>query len=202
MLTKKEKFTFFITAYTPVWIIFLLKIWFLENKEENEIFLKKLLKYDFIFSNLLTLKNIIIFILIVQILWSFYNLLIILNPKTSKSTPLKIVRVKNISIDYITNYFSLYLFPFFTLEVINILNIIIFLFILIIASYIYVKNNIVYINPILNLLGYSIYEIEINTNDGTRIENAYFITKRERYNIDGEISNIYKFEKNIFFEKN
>lgn len=200
MLTKNEKFIFFITSYTPMWIIFLLKIYFTEKDTNTKIFF-----YEFISicnANINIKQGIIIF-LVILIFFSIYKLLNILNPKDCKSSPIKIISIKNISIDYLTNYFSLYLFPFFTLEITNILTIVILIIILLLSSYLYVRNNILYINPILNLLGYSIYDVEIEVNSFSekKTTRVSLITKREKYEIPEEISTLYKFEDNIYFEK-
>lgn len=200
MLHKKEKFVLFMTSYIPIWIIFLLKIFFIEKDEQNKFFFKSLFNINSVYLNLsVNLKNLIMILMIAVVLWTIYKIFKVLNPKCGTTSKIKIIRVNNISIDYITNYFSLYLFPFFTLEVINIVNVLIFIFIFIIASYIYIKNNIIYINPILNLIGYVIYEVEIQWSD--RVEKAYFITFKERHDIVGEHEGLYLFEKNLYFEK-
>lgn len=185
MMTKKEKFIFFITSYTPMWVIFLIK------------FLPNLKSCSFNF------KIIVAVILIMFIFWNVYKLMILLNPKGCASAPIRVTKVKNISIDYITNYFSLYLFPFFALEIENSINIVILGIILILSAYLYTKNNIIYINPVLNFLGYSIYEVEIKLNgdNENKVQASYLITNREKHEVVGKISKIYKFEDNIYFEK-
>lgn len=185
MMTKKEKFIFFITSYTPMWVIFLIK------------FLPNLKSCSFNF------KIIVAMILIMFIFWNVYKLMILLNPKGCASAPIRVTKVKNISIDYITNYFSLYLFPFFALEIENSINIVILGIILILSAYLYTKNNIIYINPVLNFLGYSIYEVEIKLNgdNENKVQASYLITNREKHEVVGKISKIYKFEDNIYFEK-
>ena len=45
MLTKNEKFIFFITSYTPMWIIFLLKIYFTEKTQIQKYFSMNLLAF-------------------------------------------------------------------------------------------------------------------------------------------------------------
>lgn len=184
MLTKKQKFIFFITSYIPMWLIFFIKV-FIAYKENN--------CYKFI---ILT----IIFILIIPSICCLKN---ILNCKSCASSPIFITSVKNIPIDYITNYFSLYLFPFFALEIENNINLIILFIIMILSAYLYVKNNIIYINPILNFLGYSIYEVEIKLNSNTenKTQSSYLITKREIYEVPDKLLKIYKFEHNIYLEK-
>ena len=185
MMTKKEKFIFFITSYTPMWVIFLIK------------FLPNLKSCSFNF------KIIVAVILIMFIFWNVYKLMILLNPKGCASAPIRVTKVKNISIDYITNYFSLYLFPFFALEIENSINIVILGIILILSAYLYTKSNIIYINPVLNFLGYSIYEVEIKLNgdNENKVQASYLITNREKHEVVGKISKIYKFEDNIYFEK-
>lgn len=185
MMNKKEKFVFFITSYTPMWIIFLIK--FLPDSKNFG----------------LCFKIIVILSLSIFIFWNICKLTKLLNPKGCASAPIDIIRVKNISIDYITNYFSLYLFPFFALEIENFTNIVILGIILILSAYLYTKNNIIYVNPVLNFLGYSIYEVEIKLNGDNQnsMQTSYLITKREKYDVIKKISKIYKFEDNIYFEK-
>lgn len=185
MMSRGEKFVFFITSYTPMWVIFLIK--FLLNSQNWSLHLK-----------LTVVSSLVIFIF-----WNIYKLVKLLNPTGCASAPIEIITVKNISIDYITNYFSLYLFPFFALEIENSTSIVILFVILALSAYLYIKNNIIYINPVLNFLGYSIYEVEIKLNGDSEnsSQTSYLIVKREKYEVIKKFKTIYKFEDNIYFEK-
>ena len=202
MLNKKEKFTLFLTSYIPLWFIFIIKFFFLEKSVENKesiIFQPLTISYKKL-SISSDIKTLVIVILSIIILIKFNSLKKLLKQARGKTSPLKIKKIKNISIDYLTNYFSLYLFPFFALNETDGINIFIFFLIAILAGYIYVKNNIVYINPILHFLGYSVYMIEIiKSNSDT--EEAFLMTYRKRHEIEETLSNLYKFEKDFFFEK-
>lgn len=199
MLDKNEKLAFFTTSYTPMWIIFLLKLWFVEKNSHTDFLFRTIFNIS---GYNIQLQLILIVVLLLLIFWSFKRLNSLLTPKNSKSVALKVVKIKNISIDYITNYFSLYLFPFFALDIVNPINMIILGLILFLSAYLYVKNNIVYINPILTLCGYSIYKIDIEKEfyEEKVVESVYLLTSREKNKIPQQINRIYKFSEDIFFE--
>lgn len=99
------------------------------------------------------------------------------------------VQVKN---EQVLGYLATYILPFlsFNLEKAN--DQIALLIIFISIGILYIKADLLYINPILMLLGYNIYEVTFE--DGkTRI----LITKKTQYDIKGKIINFYELEDRV-----
>lgn len=74
----------------------------------------------------------------------------------------------------VLSYVASYLIPFVSLDLTGVQRwaVIVFLVVLLI---IYVNSNMIYINPILNILGYHLYEIKIANN-----ETAFYLLSRQR----------------------
>lgn len=70
--------------------------------------------------------------------------------------------------NYYFNYISIYLLSCMGLTLNSIVDCFLFLFVMIIVGYIYVSNNMMYMNPIANIMGYKVYNCildSINTSD-------------------------------------
>lgn len=62
--------------------------------------------------------------------------------------------------DLITNYILVYIFPFVVLEFTNLENWLAFLLFFIVIGIVQVRSNHLYVNPILSLFNYHIYEVD------------------------------------------
>lgn len=92
--------------------------------------------------------------------------------------------VVNINHSTVTNYFAVYIFPFITMDLTSILGIIQFVFLGAIIGYIYIKNDLIYVNPVLNILfKLNIYEIKFSyedTNIGKKTYTGILLSKKEK----------------------
>jgi len=80
----------------------------------------------------------------------------------------KVITVVNETSNYYFNYISIYLLSCLGLSLNNIVDCFVFLFLMVIVGYIYISNNMVYMNPVLNFMGYKIYTCtleSVNTSD-------------------------------------
>ena len=64
---------------------------------------------------------------------------------------------------------------------------VVFVTIVVLIGIVYIKNDLFYINPFLNLLGYNFYEITFTLNNSTQKQVAKFLFKgqlnvNEKYN--------------------
>jgi len=73
--------------------------------------------------------------------------------------PKKITRVSSRN-DAVTNYLLVYIFPFVVLDYSQVVNWIAFIAIFLVIGIIQVRSNHLYVNPLLGLKGYNIYEAE------------------------------------------
>jgi len=95
--------------------------------------------------------------------------------------------VANINHATVTNYFAVYIFPFITLDLTSLLGIIQFVFLGTIIGYIYIKNDLIYVNPILNILfKLNIYEITFSYEDdniGRQNYTGILLSKKEKHDL-------------------
>lgn len=99
--------------------------------------------------------------------------------KSTKTTKIEIISRKNITEQYFLGYFSLFVLFALTFELEKISMFIVFILIIILIGIVYIKNNLFYINPFLNILGYNFYQVEyINLSTNIK-DTAIFFYKGE-----------------------
>ena len=101
---------------------------------------------------------------------------------------IKIIKKTSITEQHFLGYFSLFVLFALTFELERISMFVIFLIIIILIGIVYIKNDLFYINPLLNILGYNFYDIEY-LDDKNKKHNGKFFYK-------GQISN-----NNIFIAR-
>lgn len=70
--------------------------------------------------------------------------------------------------NYYFNYISIYLLSCMGLTLNSIVDCFVFLFVMVIVGYIYISNNMMYMNPVANIMGYKVYSCildSVNTSD-------------------------------------
>lgn len=80
--------------------------------------------------------------------------------KDTKTTKIQIISQKNITEQYFLGYFSLFVLFALTFELEKVSMFVVFVLIIFLIGIVYIKNNLFYINPLLNILGYNFYQIE------------------------------------------
>ncbi|MBO4412521.1 MAG: hypothetical protein J5779_00700 [Clostridia bacterium] len=95
----------------------------------------------------------------------------------SKFENAKIISIKNITTQNFWPYFPIFvLFALaFELEFINMA--VVYIFILIMLASVYIKNDMFYINPFLNIIGFSTFEVIFEKN-GKKITKKLFSLKK------------------------
>ena len=73
--------------------------------------------------------------------------------------------------DAITKYILVYIFPFVVLDYTSLANWIAFITFFIVIGIIQVRSNQLYVNPILGLLGYDLYEVDTENEKFTLLTN-------------------------------
>ncbi|MBO7527397.1 MAG: hypothetical protein J6T74_05805 [Clostridia bacterium] len=79
---------------------------------------------------------------------------------------IKIINKNNTTDQHFLGYFSLFVLFAVTFEIEMYSMAIIFFLVLIFIGVVYIKNDMYYINPLLSLLGYSLYQVKMAENDG------------------------------------
>lgn len=88
--------------------------------------------------------------------------------KTTGGKKCRIIEKKNITDQHFLGYFSLFVLFAVTFEIEMYSMALIFFIILIMIGIVYIRNDFYYINPLINLLGYSFYDVTLE-KEGKRI---------------------------------
>lgn len=175
------KIVLFISAFVPMYIVFLVT-----------------LIIELINANLrLNITNTVVLVsLVLLILFGIFGLMFLINSRGKEYKKVTIVSKKNITDQHFLNYFSLFVLLALTFDLSKICFIFALVVILIFLGVVYIKNNIFYVNPLLNILGYSFYDISYIVGDET-------IDTRIFYKGELDISKckykLYTIYKNLYF---
>lgn len=77
-----------------------------------------------------------------------------------KSIHVHIFYVKNITEDHFLGYFSLFVFFALPMDLSLVSAYCVYVLVLVMIGVVYITNSLYYINPLLNLLGYSFYDVK------------------------------------------
>lgn len=87
---------------------------------------------------------------------------------------IKVVKKTSITEQHFLGYFSLFVLFALTFELEHYSMFVIFLIIIVLIGIVYIKNDLFYINPLLNILGYNFYDIEYLTESGITKTGKFF----------------------------
>ena len=193
----------FITSYIPLYIIFLISNTFelsdkydkLKSTYPNGFSLK-----FFILSNLgISIITIIIFsVLLIAIffLWAILR-------HVKKSNMFDYVSSLKKGNDKINEHIFVYIMPFIGFDSSTAKSFTVFSLIFILICFVAVKNDLVYINPTLYLLGYNVYTCKQNENECILISKKSLIELNDSkiINSDQFYLKVAKLQNNIIFVK-
>jgi len=94
--------------------------------------------------------------------------------KTYNICKIKVVKKTNITEQHFLGYFSLFVLFALTFELEHYSMFVVFLIIIVLIGIVYIKNDLFYINPLLNILGYNFYNIEYLTENGKTKTGKFF----------------------------
>lgn len=153
------KIVLFISAFVPMYVLFLIN-----------------LIVELINKNLtLNITNTVVLIsLILLMLIGLVGLYLIITNKDNKKENIKVISKKNLTDQHFLNYFSLFVLLALTFDLSKICFVCVFVVILIFIGIVYIRNNIFYVNPLLNILGYSFYDISYESSDNNTKEIRIF----------------------------
>ena len=103
-----------------------------------------------------TLLALMIILSIVGIVGVYY----LIKYEDKKTRQIKILSCKNTTDQHFLGYFSLFVLFALTFDLSKVSMSIIFVIILILIGIVYVRNRLFGINPLLNIIGYSCYDVE------------------------------------------
>ena len=97
----------------------------------------------------------------------------------NQKTQISIISAQNLTEKHFLGYFSLFVLFALSYDIEYFSMAIVFILILIFIGIVYIKNNLFYINPFLNILGFSFYSVEykIKGEDKTSTATMFFYGK-------------------------
>ncbi len=100
----------------------------------------------------------VVFLLVLTIC-GIVGVRLVLKKPCNKKEKITLTSVSNTTDQHFLSYFSLFVLFALTFELEKISMAIVFIAILVLVGIVYIKNNLYHINPFLNILGYSFYNI-------------------------------------------
>lgn len=95
--------------------------------------------------------------------------------ETGKKVQIYVISSQNITEKHFLGYFSLFVLFALSFEIEYVAMAVVFLLILIMVGVVYVKNNLFYINPLLNIIGFSFYKVEYSVEGESKTYSATFL---------------------------
>lgn len=154
----------YISAFVPMYVLIFVKL-IVEIANQNLTF-NVLNTLNFVTLMFLILSGVI------GLLW---------NVKFSNEYSMKIVIVKkqNITDQHFLGYFSLFVFFAIPLDLSLVSAYCVYILVLVMIGIVYINNSLYYINPLLNILGYSFYDIDYKQEGDKKLKKAKIFFKGE-----------------------
>lgn len=182
-----NKFMLFVSSYIPLYILLIIKN-ILERITDKGRFVN-------IFSRLQNVKIFdevndwaICILLFTTVVSGTYLKVII--KKSGGNKKYKVIDVSDETGNIYFTYISIYLLSCMGLTLNSIVDCFVFLFVMLVVGYIYISNNMMYMNPVINLMGYKVYDCvldSVNTND-KEIRSIVVMSKKTTIKVGDEIT--------------
>lgn len=165
----------FISSYIPLYILLIIKnilerctdegvLVFSINKLKNAQFFDEINDY-------------IVVILVALCVVSFVYLYII-SKKKDGMHQYEILEVEDQTGNIYFNYISIYLLSCLGLTLNSIVDVFVLVFLMILVGYIYISNHMTYMNPVLQFLGYKVYEAKVKSKSTDEIISSIIIVDK------------------------
>lgn len=153
-----RRIMFFISSYIPLYILLIIKN-VLERCTDGGRFAFSLtkLRAAHFFDEVNDFAIIALLVLCVISFWYLKSI----SKKNGDTHYYEVVKVKDKTGNVYFNYISIYLLSCLGLTLNSIVDVFILLFLMVIVGYIYISNRMTYMNPVLQFLGYKIYECKV-----------------------------------------
>lgn len=174
-----KKIFLFLSAFIPMYFLLWVKL------------VLDIINHNLTFNVLNT--TFFILLIIVIIVGSFGTFKIIYDDQI-KSTYVTIVESNNITDQHFLGYFSLFVLSAVSFDLSKVNMAVVFVFIIVMIGIVYIKNQLFYINPFLNIFGYNFYKISYIEDN--KIKTNYVFCKND---IVVGLGYYVKFNKNFSF---
>lgn len=162
----------YISAFVPMYILVFVKL--IVEIINNNLSFNILNTLNF--STLLAL----IILGVVGLIWN-------VNISSEKSVEIEIISKENITDKHFLGYFSLFVFFAIPLELSFVSAYCVYILVLIMIGIVYINNSLYFINPLLNIMGYSFYDIKYKEVGQSEVKSAKifyrgkFLTENKTY---------------------
>lgn len=159
----KDLFLFF-SAFLPMYVLILLKL------VVDIIFCNK----TFNVLNTLNILTLLFLIIagIIGIIWNIYK-------TNDKSKEIIVLSIKNTTDQHFLGYFSLFVLFALQLDLTYVSGYCAYVLIIIFIGIVYIRNSLYYINPLLNILGFSFYDISFKEVGQNEERNARIFCRKK-----------------------
>lgn len=153
-----KKIFLFLSAFIPMYFLLWVKL------------VLDIINHNLTFNVLNT--TFFILLIIVIIVGSFGTFKIIYDNQI-KSTYVTIVESNNITDQHFLGYFSLFVLSAVSFDLSKVNMAVVFVFIIVMIGIVYIKNQLFYINPFLNIFGYNFYKISYIEDNKTKTDYVF-----------------------------
>lgn len=160
-MKKIKQIGLFLSSFSPLFLLLLIK-------EIIEIINNNL--------SLNLLNSTLLIMLSIMFLCGVLTLVVLLNDiKNCYGKRVKVTSKQNTTDQHFLGYFSLFVLFAISFEIEMYSMACVFFLVLLMIAIVYIKNDMYFINPLLNMFGYSYYQIEYQDSTGkTTSSNAFF----------------------------
>lgn len=161
----------YFSAFVPMYVLVFVKL------------IVEIINSNLTFNVLNTLNFVTLLLLI-----SFGVVGLVWNLKFSagKSMEIEIISAQNITDKHFLGYFSLFVFFAIPLDLALVSAFCVYMLVLVMIGIVYITNSLFYINPLLNLLGFSFYDITYFEIESTPENDIQKTAKNENCTFEGE----------------
>ena len=125
------------------------------------------------------LNSFLLIVLSMMLFFGIYYLISLLKVvNVAQNQQVEIVKKTNTTDQHFLGYFSLFVLFAISFEIEMYSMAIIFLIVLAMIGVVYIRNDMYYINPLLNMLGYSFYDVEYINSQGKKQTSKVFYKGR------------------------
>lgn len=157
-----KKFLLFISSFIPMYVLVIIKL-LLEILNGN-------LHFNILNSLMLLFLASLTFLGLLGVYLNIRN-------NKAKELKIKIVKVENLTDQHFLGYFSLFVLFSLSFDLEYISMAVVFVVVLVLIGIVYMNNNLFYINPFLNILGYNFYNVTFIKEGQTEERNIKLFCK-------------------------
>lgn len=187
-----KKLISFLIAFNPMYLILIIKSIIQIETDEKLIWDK--------FSHWFVASLIVLFVVTL-----IFGIIFVFKPSKKATEKIEILEVKNLTGNYFLEYFSLFGLLALSFDISNPYQLIVLAIIMLLIAIVYISNDLYYINPLYNLLGYKFMNIKYKREKGNKVYEANIFTRKSLEKQIGEVIEVenseYDYSKHIFKKK-